>query len=305
MAERIRAGRRSVEISNPHKELFPGAGVTKSDLAHYYRDVADAMLPHLRDRPLSLQRFPDGIDDDGFFQQQCPDHFPGWIRREELEKEGGTVEHVVVQRAADLVYLADQAAITLHAWNSRCDRPRHPDRMVFDLDPPGDDFAPVRRAARQLRELLGELDLPAYLLATGSRGLHVVVPLDRSAGYDEVRDFAYEVAAEAARRHPAELTTAQRKRERKGRLYLDVLRNAHGQQVVAPYTVRAREGAPVATPLDFDELGRPGVGPRRYHLGNLLRRLGQREDPWNSMGRHAHALGPARERLSALRGDDS
>ncbi|MFH8337354.1 non-homologous end-joining DNA ligase [Streptomyces sp. AM6-12] len=303
---RIRAGRRAVEIQRPGKILFPGRGgtpeYTKGDLAEYYRSVAPYLLPHLRGRPLMLERHPDGVDGPRFMQKNTPEHYPEWITRAEVAKEGGTVTHVVCDDTATLLFLADQACVTLHRWLSRTDRaagPGRPDRLVFDLDPPDDDFAPVREAAAVLRALLGELALPAAPMTTGSRGLHLVVPLDGRQGFDEVRQFAHDVAELAAARHPDRLTTAVRKEDRGDRLYLDVQRNAYAQTAVAPYTVRARPGAPVAVPLAWPQLDEPGVHARRWTIADALEQA--RTDPWADLPARARGLGPARRHLAELR----
>lgn len=304
----VRAGHRTVRIRRPGKVLFPGTGgageYTKGDLADYYGTVAPYLLPHLRGRPLMLERHPDGLDGPRFMQKNTPEHYPDWITRAEVPKEGGTVTHVVCDDTATLLHLADQACVTLHRWLSRTDRAgglHHPDRLVFDLDPPGDDdFAAVRRAARWLRELLDELGLPCAPMTTGSRGLHLVVPLSGRQNFDEVRRFAHEVAAFAEAAHPDRLTTAARKAERGDRLYLDVQRNAYAQTAVAPYTVRALPGAPVATPLSWEQLDDPGLDARRWTLADAADQA--RTEPWADLPARGRALGPARRRLADLRG---
>ncbi|MFH9982447.1 non-homologous end-joining DNA ligase [Streptomyces sp. NPDC017179] len=295
----IQAGNRTVEIKRADKDLFPDDGITKADLAGYYRRVGRRILPHLRGRPLMLERYPDGIGGGRFMQKETPDHFPGWVHRCELPKEDGTVTYPVCDDLASLLYLVDQACVTPHRWLSRADRPDNPDRLVFDLDPPDGDFASVRKAAALLHELLDELGLPSGLMTTGSRGLHVLVPLDRRAGFDEVRAFAHGVAGLLAGRHPDRLTTAPRKQARKGRLYLDVQRNAYAQTSVTPYAVRALPGAPVAAPLGWAELDDPGLGPRRWTLATIDARL-KDDDPWQPALRRGHALGPARRKLEAI-----
>jgi bifunctional non-homologous end joining protein LigD len=284
--------------------LFPGDGsakeYTKGDLVDYYRSAAPYMLPHLRGRPLMLERRPDGVDGPRFMQKNTPDSYPEWITRVEVSKEGGTVCHTVCDDTATLVYLADQAAITLHRWLSRADRVDHPDRLVFDLDPSGDDFAAVREAARLLGGLLDELELPSALMTTGSRGLHVIVPLDGRHDFDEARAFARDVADTLAAAHPDRLTTAARKKERGDRLYLDVARNAYAQTAVAPLTVRPRPGAPVATPIRWDQLDDPDLNARRWTIADAVEQA--RTDPWAGLLKRGRALGPARRRLDALRG---
>lgn len=298
-ATRLRAGRRSVVIKRPDKVLFPEDDITKADLAEHYRAVARRMLPHLRDRPLMLERHPDGIGDPGFIQKDVPDYFPGWIHTAELPKEHGSVDYVVADDTATLLYLAGQGCTTLHRFLSRVDRPRRPDRLVFDLDPTGDDFAAVRRAAALLHELLDELGLPSVLMTTGSRGLHVMVPLVRTADFDDVRAFARGVADLLALRHPDQLTTEATKKARRGRLYLDVQRNAYAQTAVAPYSVRALPGAPVATPLAWPELDETGLDARRWTVTNIGARL-EDDDPWAGSLRHGHSVARAAKRLDVL-----
>lgn len=300
----ITFGRYVVETSNEDKVFFPAAGITKGDLIDYYRRIAGAILPYLKGRPLTMQRFPDGIEGEGFYQKDISDYFPDWIDRVRVSKEDGTVTHVVCEKAATLVYLADQACITPHIWLSRRDRLENSDLLVFDLDPSTDGFGPVRAAAQALHELLDELGLVSYVQTTGSRGLHVFVPLDRSAGFDTVRSFAQDAAGLLAARDPKRLTTEQRKNKRGNRVFVDTLRNAYGQTAVAPYAVRARPDAPVATPLDWDEVGRGDLTPTKYTVRNVLRRLGQRNDPWAGIWRHARSLKEPRRRLHALRSSE-
>lgn len=296
---RVRVGNRRLELSNLDKVLFPDDGITKGQVIDYYRAVAEFMLPHLRDRPLTLQRFPDGIGAEGFFQQQRAEHFPDWLRSVALERagEGDAVEHVLCATEADLVYLANQAVITFHGWLSLADRPERPDRLVFDLDPSGDDFGAVRTAAQRVAALLREVGLTPYPMTTGSRGLHVIAPLERSSDFDAVRDFARAMANHLAAEHPGELTVEQRKDKRGRRVYLDVLRNAYGQSTVAPYSLRGRPGAPVATPLDWDEVADSGLSPRGFNLNNLHRRLGQKPDPWQGMASRRACANAARQRF--------
>lgn len=297
-----RYGRFAVETSHEDKPLFPEAGITKGGLIDHYESVWEVMRSHLRDRPLVLQRFPDGIAKEGFYQKQAGDWFPSFVSTCRVGvKQGGHQDLVIADKKATLAFLADQACVTLHAWLSRKDRLGHPDRLVVDLDPPPEgEFQAVRDAARWCGELLGQLGLSVYLATTGSRGLHVVVPLDRGAPFDAVRAFAREAMELLAARHPERLTLAQRKARRGPRIYLDLARNAYGQTVVAPYAVRALAEAPVATPITWDELAR--TGPRSWTVRNLRRRLAAREDPWSGIGRRAAGLGAAKERLARMRG---
>ena len=216
MTLEIRAGRRTVQVTRPDKPLF-GCGITKADLARYYEAVAEFMLPHLAGRPLNLERYPDGIDGPRLIQQQAGKYFPDWIGRAETPKKGGSVEHVVARDAATLVYLAGQAALTLHRWLSRADRLDRPDLLIVDLDP-SDPASDVRAAAVEFGDLLRELGLEPFAMTTGSRGFHVVAPLQRRADVDFVRAFARDLARLAAARDPEHLTVEQRKAKRGGRI---------------------------------------------------------------------------------------
>ena len=299
-AATIRAGRRRVRISNSGRVMFPDVKLTKLDLARHYADVAPAMLPHVRQRPLALQSFPQGVVGNGFFLKDAPRHFPDWIARVAVPKrEGGTIHHLLANNAAALVYLAGQNAITLHIWTSRADMLERPDRLVFDLDPPsGRRFADVRAAARELGALLRDLGLAPFAMTTGSRGIHVVTPLRRNQDYEAVRSFARRVALVAAAGNPAALTVEQRVAKRGGRIFIDVGRTAYGQHAVAPYSVRALPRAPVATPLEWEELDDRRLDPQGWSVANIARRLADRGDPWAAIARHAGSLRAATQDLA-------
>lgn len=293
----IRVDGHEIEIGHPDKLLFRSPDITKLELAEYYRKISGVALRHYRDRALSMHRYPDGIEDKGFFQKNIGDHFPEWIERKSLPKKDGEVTHVVANDAATLVYLADQACITPHLSLSRIDRPDYPDRMIFDLDPSDEDFDKVRETARHLEKFLGEMKLSSFVQTTGSRGLHVLVPLDRSLEFEQVREFSHRVCRELVDQYPDLMTVEQRKNKRGKRVFLDDLRNAYGQTSVAPYAVRARPGAPVAAPLDWDEVNQDDLDPQKYNIRNIFRRLGQMNDPWADIARHAQGLEEARRRL--------
>jgi bifunctional non-homologous end joining protein LigD len=232
----IRLGHEDVEITRPEKVLFPHDGITKGELVEYYRRIAPTMVPHLKGRPLSLERYPDGIGKTGFFQKKAGPYFPSWIKTVSLKKQGGTVRHVICDDAATLVYLANQAVITPHAWLSLADKPDHPDQMIFDLDPSSEgDFRTVCATAKTLRGLLKEHGLASFVKTTGSRGLHVLAPLDRKADFDAVRAFAHEVAEQLAQSDPDHLTMDIRKNKRHGRIFIDTARNAYAQTAAPAY----------------------------------------------------------------------
>jgi bifunctional non-homologous end joining protein LigD len=291
----MRVGRRKVRISNPAKVLFPADGITKEDLAGYYAAVAPAMVPHVRDRPLNLWRWNAGIERDVVIQQAIPKGAPDWVRRVEVDRRrGGTVVHAVGGEAAMLVWLANQNCITPHVWTDRADRLGYPDRLVFDLDPPDRDaaahFPAIRAGALALGDVLRELGLAPYAMTSGSRGLHVVAPLRRRAQADEARATAGEIAELVAERRPDELTTAWRKEKRGGRVLVDVARNTYAQTTVAPYAVRAIPGAPVATPLAWEELDDADLSPRRWTLATVPDRLERGGDPWKGIASAARPL---------------
>ncbi len=285
----MRAGRREVPITSPGKELFPG--ITKTDLCAYYRDVAPVMLPHVRDRPVSMQRFNAGIARPGFFQKDMPGGAPDWVRRITVPKHGGEVVHALANEAATLVWLAQINCITPHVWTARADRLDRPDRIVWDLDPSGEDeFALVRRTALELGALLRDAGARPFAMTTGSRGVHVVVALRRRHGYEAVRDAALAIADELVARRPDDLTTAFRKAKRGGRLFIDVNRNGWAMTAVPPYAVRPRPGAPVATPLHWEEREDDALRPDAWDLRSVLARLERDGDPWAAIDRSAAGL---------------
>jgi bifunctional non-homologous end joining protein LigD len=288
MTETIAAGRRRIDISHPGKMMFPEAGLTKLDLARHYERVAALMVPLVRDHPVAMHAFPGGVARPGYYMKEVPEHFPDWVRRVTVAKHGGTVTHVLANDAATLVYLANQNCITPHIWTARADRVREPDRVVFDLDPPGTRFADVRAAARTLGDILRDLGLTPFAMTTGSRGLHVTVPLRRGADYEDVRAFSRRVAGELAEHDPKRLTTEVRKAKRDERIFIDTGRNAYAQHAVAPYAVRPRPAAPVATPLRWDELSDHRLRPDGWTITTIAKRLD--DDPWSGFRRAARAL---------------
>jgi bifunctional non-homologous end joining protein LigD len=296
----VRVDGKEIEISRPEKVLFPEDGITKGDLIEYYARIAPNMLPHLRDRPSTLERYPNGIHAKRFFQKEVSSYFPKWLRTVTVKKVGGTVTHVVCNDTATLVYIANQACVTPHIFLSRIDKLDIPDQMVFDLDPQGDDFELVRSTALSFKQLLDELELPAFLKTTGSRGLHVVIPLQRREGYDAVRAFARDLAARIVSQAPGERTMESLKANRGDRVFIDTNRNGYAQLVAPAYAVRAREGAPVSAPLHWSELEKKSLRSNSMTIRNIFDRLGKVEDPWADFWRKGASLAKARRKLSAL-----
>ena len=286
------AGGVQVQLSHLDKVFFPGDGITKGDLIAYYEAMAPHIIRYLKDRPLVMDRYPDGIAGQRLVQKNVPQYFPGWITRAEVKKQGGVVRHVICDKPATLVYLANQACIELHVFLSSLAALERPDQLVFDLDPPDEaGFELARRHALNLREVLeGDLGLATFVKTTGGKGLHVQVPLRPEADFDTVRGFARDVATRLAGRFPQELTVEPRKEARGHRLYLDVMRNAYAQTVVAPYSVRGRPGAHVATPLHWAEVEDAKLSPAQFTTRTIAAELERRGDPWAGMSRRRRRL---------------
>lgn len=285
---------REIRISSPDKQLFPG--ITKRELAEYYRSVGRVMVRHVRDRPVAMQAYPSGIEGEGIYIKNRPKHFPEWIPGVRVEKRGGSLCHVLVRETDALVYLAGQNVITPHVWTSRADHIREPDRIVFDLDPSTQRFSEIRAAARAAGELLRGIGLAPHAMTTGSRGIHVTVPI-RRAPFEEAFELAKAVAERLAAEHPKKLTTEFHKANRGSRIFVDVLRNRYAQHAVPPYAVRPRPGAPVAAPLHWEELDDPKLKPDRWTIATLPARLRADGDAWHGIGGRARAIGPALRKL--------
>lgn len=293
----------TIALSNVDRVMFPADGITKGELLAYYRDVAELMVPELGGRPLSVVRYTKGIDRGGFFQKHYQRHFPAWLDR--VEAGGKTrVDYPVVDSAAGVVYLANQGSVEFHIWTSRKDALDRPDMLVFDLDPPDGrpevQFGLVRRAAAVLRDVFDRLGLPAFAKITGSKGLHVVAPLDDAATFDEVGALATRIGALVCRRHPGELTMEFYKKDRKGRLFVDVMRNAIGATLVAPYSLRGRPGAPVSAPVAWSEVDDPALSADGIRLRDLRTRLDRRGDPWHDLHSRQGSVAGALRALDRL-----
>jgi bifunctional non-homologous end joining protein LigD len=279
----------AVAITHPEKVLFPDDGITKADVASYYAAVARVMLPHLRRRPVTMERFPAGIGAKGFLQKNVVKGFPEWLERAELPKKDGTVHYPLANDARSLQWMANQNTVTLHVWTSRMPDAWQPDVCVFDLDPAADDPEPLRTAALGLRDLLGERGLPAAVKTSGSKGFHIVVPVKRT-GFRGVGRFAAAIAAELIVRLPDLVTLEFSKADRGGRILVDIGRNRPGATFAAAYTVRARPGAPVSAPCTWEEIERRTVGPRTFTLRTMAKRLDAVGDLWKDLARRGVEL---------------
>jgi len=286
-------------ITHPDKVLFPEDGYTKADMVDYYKAVASVMLPHMRHHPLAMLRFNDGIHGERFFHKQAPDYFPDFIERVDVPKSKGKTRYAVCNNVEALTYIANHNTIEFHVLPVRADDLWHPDRVVFDLDPSVDDFSSVRAAARWLHDLLNELGLMSFVMTSGSRGLHIWVPLDRKSTVEEVMAFASGVASMLVAKHPDELTTQFSKADRGDRIYVDVNRNAPAQHAVTPYSLRAKPHAPVAMPIEWAEVDDANLTPTRYTLADAPGVVADRGDAWKGIRRSVRSLRKAAAIVSA------
>jgi bifunctional non-homologous end joining protein LigD len=291
-----------VVITHPEKVLFPEDGITKGELAAYYEAVAPVILPHLRGRPVTMERYPSGIGQQGFWQKDVSKGFPAWLQRVAVPKKDGVVHHPVVTDARSLLWMANQNKITLHVWTSRLPELIRPDIIVFDLDPSRDDEDEVREAAVGLRDLLAELGLPSWIKTSGSKGFHIVVPLDGKADMRVVSRFADAVGKLFVSLAPDRLTEEFAKADRDGRIYVDTGRNGYSATFAAAYTVRARPGATVSAPCTWEEVQRRQVGPRTFTLRNVPARVQSLGDVWADMRRRGRSLTRPIEKLRRLGG---
>jgi bifunctional non-homologous end joining protein LigD len=287
-------------ITHPEKVLFPDDGITKGELADYYEAIAPIILPHIRARPITMERYPAGIGKKGFMQKDVSKGFPDWLERVEVPKKGGTVHHPLVCDARSLLWLANQNSITPHVWTSRAPNLYQPDICVFDLDPAEDEPEVLRAAAIGLRQLLSELGLPSWVKTSGSKGFHVVIPLDGKAGFEEVAGFAHAVAKILVKRNPEKLTQEFSKADRGGRILVDTGRNGYSATFAVAYAVRARPGAPVSAPCTWEELEDGEVGPRTFTIRTMADRIAGVGDLWSGMLRRRRSLRRAMERLRQI-----
>lgn len=298
----IKSGRYTIEVSNPDKNLFGKSDITKQELLAYYQDIAPLMLRYCDNHPATMQRFPNGIHEKSFFQKEVGSYFPEWITRIAVKHSEGTVHYAVIDKPATIIYLASQACIAPHIWLSRADKVDKPDRLIFDLDPSGKkfSFADVQEAAKELKKILDACKLPSFYMLTGSRGAHIIVPLKRIHTFDETREFAHDVALLLAHQFPQLITTEMSKKKRGKRIFMDWLRNGFGATAVAPYAVRAHEGAPVATPVTWKELMSKGMDSQKYTIKNIGKRIKKVGDVWQGMEKEAVSLKHARKILDKM-----
>lgn len=287
-------------ITHPEKLLFPRDGISKGELAAYYEAVAPVMLPHLRGRPVTMERFPAGIEAKGFMQKDVVKGFPEWLERVEVPKRDGTVHYPLIGDTRSLLWLANQNCITPHVWTSRVPDLYQPDLCVFDLDPARDEPEVLRGAALAIRDLLGELGLRSWLKTSGSKGFHIVVPLAAGTTFEQVWHFAHGVAAVLVKRDPDHLTQEFMKADREGRILIDTGRNGYNATFAAAYAVRPKPGAPVSAPCTWEELERDRIGPQAFGLRAMGERIARLGDLWSELHAHGQALDGALDRVRGM-----
>jgi bifunctional non-homologous end joining protein LigD len=304
MTEDVRIGRRSVRVTSADRVLFPGDGVTKGDLVSYYVEVAPVLVPHLRNRPFTLKRYPHGIRERPYFQKQAPKGLPSWIPTRQFRtwpREGGSrlVDFVLVNEPAAVAWMVQMNCIDMNAWYSRVDKPERPDYVVFDLDPPEsrNGFAQAIRVAHLIREALERLELRSYVKTSGADGIHVLLPITRRSTFPETYELAELVSRKLEAENPGLVTTEWLKKKRRGVL-VDHRQNGHGKTIASAYSVRPKPGAPVSTPLRWEELGEK-VRPRDFGMREALERVERHGDLFEPVLKGGQGLGQALRQLRA------
>jgi len=302
-AYEARRGRRVVSLSSPERILWPGEGITKGDLFEYYRVIAPAIVPHLRDRPFTMKRFREGATGQSFFQKDAPKGIPTWLPTRPFRtypREGGTriVQFPLVNDELALLWMVQMHCIDMNAWYSRFDLPDRPDFVLFDLDPPDGGFAAAVRVAHLVRGLLDEVGLRSFVKTSGADGVHVLAPITRRSSYDRTKGFAIAASELLERRHPGVVTTEWRKAKREG-VFLDARQNGPGKTIASVYSVRPKPGAPVSTPLAWEELTQE-LDPAGLTMAVALERVARHGDLFAPVLAEPQSLAPATRRLAAL-----
>ena len=285
---KIKVGKHTIETTNEDKILFPKDKITKDGLIDYYKKIAPHMLKYTKNRAISMVRYPNGISKKGFYQKEAGKHFPKWIKTKNIKKQDGHVNYVIINDAATLAYLANYGCIEIHTWLSKIDKPNYPDKIIFDLDPAGKSFAKVRKAALLLKDRIEQKKLNPFVMITGSRGIHIVVPIKRKYNFDKVRNFARNLASDLIDKYPKLLTMEARKKKRKNLVYIDILRNGFGQTAITPFCVRPKKRAPVAVPISWNDIKNSSLKPNKYNIKNIFKNL--KNNPWKNFDKKASSL---------------
>jgi bifunctional non-homologous end joining protein LigD len=290
---KLKLGKRIIEITHENKIYFPKDKITKKDVIEYYKKIGPTMITYTKNRPITMHRFPGGITHEGFYHKNAPDFFPKWIKLKKIarKEEKGSVNYVVLNDIATLIYIVNFGCLTPHLWLSKLDKLNYPDRMIFDFDPPSSKyFGLLCKKANELKIILQELGLHPLVMSTGSKGLHVTTPIVRDFTFSQVRTFAQSVAQILIDRDPKNLTLNVRKTERTKKIFVDTLRNSFGATGVAPYAIRAINGAPIACPLKWDELESKNLNPQKYNISNIFDRLKKTNDPWEDFDGYSASI---------------
>jgi bifunctional non-homologous end joining protein LigD len=293
---------RDVRLTSGDRVLFPESGVTKGDLFDYYGRVAPVLVPHLRNRPFTMKRYPHGIHEEVFFQKQAPRGIPDWIPTRQFTthpREGGSrlVDFPLLNSREAVQWMVQMNCVDMNAWYSRVDKPQRPDFVLFDLDPPDGEFALAVRAAHLVREELERLQLRSYVKTSGSEGIHVLVPIARRWSFSDAHAFAEAVSKRLADANPGVVTTEWLKRKRDGVL-VDYHQNGAGKTIASAYSVRPKPGAPVSTPVRWEEVTRT-LDPKRFTMAAVLERVEREGDLFEPVLRGGQSLGPALRRLES------
>lgn len=297
---KIRINNKDISLSKTDKIFYPDSDITKAVIIEYYRKIWKNIAPYATDRPLVMQRFPDGINEQGFFQKKISDYFPDWMDTIKIieKKSNEKAEYVNCNNEETIVYLANQGCLVLHGWLSKKSNLYKPDKMVFDLDPSNSDFETVRKGALLLKHLFDQLNIYTYPMITGSKGIHVIIPLKEKDDFEDIRDLAKQIAEKITAMDNNHFTTEISISKRGNKVFIDYLRNSYGQTSILPYSLRAIENAPVAVPLDWNEIKDKELDPQKYNISNIFYRISQKQDPWKEMSNNAVDLHTIKNKLS-------
>lgn len=296
----IEVGGHKIECTNLDKIFFPNSGIRKEEIIMYYKDIASIALPFYEDRPLTMLRCPDGINGETFIQKETPSYFPKWIDRQKISLKEKTLTQTLVNNEATFVYLANQACITFHLGLSKIDKIKYPSYLIFDLDPSSDDIMLLKSVVDRVKTLLDHISVKAFIQTTGSRGFHIYIPLKRELTFKATHAFAKKFASYLGEEYPEEITIAQSKEKRGKKILIDYARNSYGQNMVAPYSLRAKENAPIATPLHWDEVDDKDLTSQSYNIRNIFKRLRKVKNPWAGIEQHQQSIKTIQEKLDEL-----
>ncbi|WP_053332680.1 non-homologous end-joining DNA ligase [Candidatus Jidaibacter acanthamoebae] len=267
----IKIENKIITITHPDKILFPKDNITKWDLVKYYIKISDFILPFVKNHPITINCFREGINNNGFYRQHAPNNLPDWFQTYELERRKlGKMNHILCQNKASLIYLVNLNMVSIHRWLSTINNPEYPEILIVDIDPPQNMFDLACKAAKLIRIQLENLHYKAYLMVTGSRGLHVISKVNQNDSFEHVRNMLYKITSQIAYNYPQYFSIEVRKKNRENLVYLDITRNAYGQTAIAPFSVRAKEGAPIATPISWEEVDKKGLTPNKYNISNII-----------------------------------